>query len=331
MKQFKLIWMMAPLGLWIGILSTSAHAAQAVRVNVDLAEVFSGPGNSYEVVGKIPKGTALTASNSPTDGFYKVRTPSGQIAWIAEDSLAIGAAPPASTTNAEPSVKEPQSSQNTTSPSPPMSPLKKSSKKSQSKFRVRGFGGLDLFNLKDVNSRVGFEEFKSGYAVGGQVGYAVTPSVYIGLRVEKIFLSVSAVDADISKNTFQFGVSSMPIMGGAEFAVLKNADFSLDLGAFGGLANSTQFTSQSTTPTAGVTTTYTASPVTLLAKADFNFHFSKMFGVFFEAGYRMLKTDALNATVLRTGSTVTLVNGVEAPLILNLNGPFFGLGVIVSF
>ena len=65
--------------------------------------------------------------------------------------------------------------------------------------------------------------------------------------------------------------------------------------------------------------------------ADFNFHFSKMFGVFFEAGYRMLKTDALNATVLRTGSTVTLVNGVEAPLILNLNGPFFGLGVIVSF
>jgi uncharacterized protein YgiM (DUF1202 family) len=70
-----------------------AHAARRAKVDVDNTEMYRGPQKDSEVLTHLKKGQRLTASNYPTEGFYKVRTVDGMIGWVKADTLNLGPMP----------------------------------------------------------------------------------------------------------------------------------------------------------------------------------------------------------------------------------------------
>lgn len=81
--------------LFLGFVSLSPSAWAARRAVVDAAEVEvrKGPTDESEILAKLSKGSQLAVSNYPTEGFYKVRTPKGEIGWVKADTLVLGALP----------------------------------------------------------------------------------------------------------------------------------------------------------------------------------------------------------------------------------------------
>ncbi len=68
----------------------AAHAAQPARVTKDLAPLRDGPSANFDVLKKLPLGSALQISNTPKQGFYKARASDGIVGWIeASQVLAI--------------------------------------------------------------------------------------------------------------------------------------------------------------------------------------------------------------------------------------------------
>lgn len=70
-------------------------SAQLGRVDVEDAPVLETPTSDAKVLEKLKKGVALAASDIPTQGYYKVRTPSGIVGWVSSDILIFAPAPPA--------------------------------------------------------------------------------------------------------------------------------------------------------------------------------------------------------------------------------------------
>src|SRR5262249_25466693 len=71
------------------LLPARAYASRAAVVDVDGSELREGPGTSYKVVDRLSKGAPVAASNEPIEGFYKVRTISGTIGFVAADVLVL--------------------------------------------------------------------------------------------------------------------------------------------------------------------------------------------------------------------------------------------------
>ena len=77
----------------------SSHAARVARVekqdgSTD-AVIFELPSVQAPTVGKIKRGKFVSASNQPTQGFYKVRTQDGRIGWISDQDLSFPPPPAA--------------------------------------------------------------------------------------------------------------------------------------------------------------------------------------------------------------------------------------------
>jgi len=65
-----------------------AYAAKIMVVETQDAELRRGPSKSQVALTKIRAGTWVTASNLPNGGYYKVRTTSGDVGWVAQALLA---------------------------------------------------------------------------------------------------------------------------------------------------------------------------------------------------------------------------------------------------
>jgi uncharacterized protein YgiM (DUF1202 family) len=79
----------ALLALLFGAGAEPALAARGATVDVEGVELREGPGRKFRVVGRVPKGTPVAASNYPTEGFYKVRTSRNEVGWVPADSLIL--------------------------------------------------------------------------------------------------------------------------------------------------------------------------------------------------------------------------------------------------
>lgn len=73
--------------------SASAFAARTAVVDVDQTELLRGPQKSSEVLQYLKKGQHVTASNYPTEGYFKVRTVDGTLGWVKANTLELGAMP----------------------------------------------------------------------------------------------------------------------------------------------------------------------------------------------------------------------------------------------
>ncbi len=72
---------------------TEAHAARTAVVDVDKTEMLRGPQKDSQVLTVLKKGQHVTASNYPTEGYYKVRTVDGTLGWVKANTLELGPMP----------------------------------------------------------------------------------------------------------------------------------------------------------------------------------------------------------------------------------------------
>ena len=71
---------------------SSAWAARNAVVDVD-TDLFSIPKAKATTLERLKKSAHVTASNYPTEGFYKVRAPDGTLGWVKADTLELGPMP----------------------------------------------------------------------------------------------------------------------------------------------------------------------------------------------------------------------------------------------
>jgi uncharacterized protein YgiM (DUF1202 family) len=86
---------MKKLLVWaLAFFSTApAFAARTAVVDVDQTEMLRGPQKNSEVLQTLKKGQHVTASNYPTEGYYKVRTVDGTLGWVKANTLELGPMP----------------------------------------------------------------------------------------------------------------------------------------------------------------------------------------------------------------------------------------------
>lgn len=74
-------------------MATQARAARTAVIDVDKTELFRGPQSDSQVLTYLKKGQHVTASNYPTEGYYKVRTIDGTLGWVKANTLELGPMP----------------------------------------------------------------------------------------------------------------------------------------------------------------------------------------------------------------------------------------------
>lgn len=73
-------------------ITSSAYAARSAVVDVE-TDLLTVPKNTASSVTRLKKGTKVAASNYPTEGYYKVRTPEGTLGWVKGNTLILGPMP----------------------------------------------------------------------------------------------------------------------------------------------------------------------------------------------------------------------------------------------
>lgn len=278
-------------------LATPAHAAKRGRVLVD-TPLLRGRQEGAPIIQNIRAGSPVLTSDRAVDGYYKAKTREGKIGFIKEEAVRVAGVPTVRERRAAESIK----------PGP----------------RARLFLGSTLFSASDFAALVQISTgVKNGAQIGGDFSLHLTPKLFGVLRIEKISKSFSATTSD--PLTYDFSLSSMPIMVGAGYVLSKGESFLLEGQVLGGMGMGTGITGTGTDGTAE----YKESPTTFMLKLDGSYMISEQFSFFAELGYRMLSTSALTPT--GTAGNLYRSGGELVPVKINLSGPVIGFGLGYRF
>jgi hypothetical protein len=309
------------LALLLLLPSTVAYAYRAARIGADQAEVKDAPNGNTQA--SLPKGTRVNTSDRATDGYYRIRS-TALSGWVQEGDLEfLGAAPQQQTqrqkaermADRNDSPDQSESSSESSSPHP---------------WALKVFGGLDFFNPSQVDGLIGSSALQNGTGFGGELDYGFTRTFYLGFRVEDI--SKSATGPDAVGNTFQFNLSSVPVMVGLMLRAANGSNFSWDFGAYVGEAFGTQVSGTATNLAAPNVTTISASAPTFLIDTDVNWHITEPFWIFAELGYRYLQTSSQTPTTVGAGQGIFQnSSGSFVAVPINLSGPVVNFGLRLNF
>ncbi|MCC7442328.1 MAG: hypothetical protein IT285_11880, partial [Bdellovibrionales bacterium] len=261
--------------------------------------------------------------NLPTQGYYKVRTPTGEVGWVAGENLALYGGGFSGGEGEMPAPADP-------APRPFMA-AENTEKRGRKAFRLRAFGGLTLFNMADFGEVTGFNELSNGPYFGGELHFLLTRKVSMDVRIEAIVKSTVGRD-DKNKRVYQFDVFSLPVMigVGAELASSRKAEFHIS--ALGGIALNTEVSATASSLAEPNETILQSIPFVGMFKADFGLRLGGNLYLSVEAGYRDLTTKKLEPSTSGNGSDLFENTADEVvPVTIDLSGFFFGTGVSFSF
>jgi hypothetical protein len=255
--------------IFIGMMfSMSAQAAQTAKVLVDNANVLEKPQADSAVVGTVPKDTSIAVSNTPTNGFFKSRIPSGTIGWISGNDILTTAAPATAVTTTE-TKKE----------------RKKKSSSSEGGTRLLISGGLQMLSNTGFPSTIPTTGAGTGYGGTVEIQFPINEQFYWGGRAE-YYLSSSEQTVSASKTqTFKF--HTLPLMVGAMYVPIHNNNFRLGAGVYAGVSLMTSLTIAQSTSTASSTVTYSSSDLCELINIQASYAASTSFSVLGDFGYRL--------------------------------------------
>ncbi len=312
MRTFASIWI--GLSVAVALCAQDAMAARIARVKVHGSKVYAQPSSSSRVLGTLPRGTVVATANTPKQGYYRMKTKSGLLGWIAADALVFksssGSAARGRSGPVDVSVRR------------------------YDRFKVRAIGGMSLFNLSEVNEYLGIDSMKAGLSGGVELGYAFTPRISALLRVERIAKSVTVLSPDETM-TFLLDAVSLPVMAGVEYQVIQkkpsaSKGFTLDVAVLGGMGLGTTLTSTAGDFDEPNETVYGGSTFTVYPKATGNVYISRKFALIGEVGYRILSTASAAPTTTGNGAT-ELFAATPPAFAINMSGLVFGVGLSYSF
>ena len=303
--------------------TSGAHAARLATVQEGGADVYEEADTTSKVVEKLPAKTDLAASNLPTAGFHKVRTPSGEIGWVQAASLILQP-PPTDEELAAAGAPDPKDEAKRLEEEKLELRYADSPGYIRQRVRLRLLGDVDLYTASGIVSN--FNGISQGYSYGGELALMLSSHVGLAVRAEYLFQSVGLTDSTTGKN-FLVSLNSLPIMLGLDVIVIQGPRASVHIAAYGGLSPETEFTStdKTDTPPPSNVADVVTSNFTALAKADLSWQFSKPISAFLEVGYRYLVTSPLTPPP-NNGALI-----LNSPFTLNLSGPVLGAGIGISF
>ncbi len=217
--------MRALIGLLVCFGST-AMAAQLGKVIVDSANVLEYPNAGAKVVSSVKKNSVLQVSNLATEGFYKVRLPSGDLGWVSGNDVFVSPAE---------SAKSPQFSE-----SKEEQPEKKREKIADEddfwgdKTRIQlGFGLKYTVYGGLTDYFTGLEDMNYGQTISVELQRKWFYLLYWALRVE--LNTAKSGDQQISATTVQrINEFSIPIQLGIMIHPIHTRKFRIGLGAYAG-------------------------------------------------------------------------------------------------
>jgi hypothetical protein len=319
--RFASWFAMAPMAF----LPAEALAARLARTRAD-TPLYQEASTSSAVIATIPKGAKVATSTSPTNGFYRAKAASTGLGWIQEGSLQFEA--PA----AAPSAGKGEA---------PRTRARGKGGRHGDSTRLRLFGDMDLFNVSDVNTSLNIDTMKAGIGYGLEGILMLNPRLGLVLRLEKIAKS-TLVLTETGSQSFDMSVSSMPVMAGLEYDLVKRdphdpeGGFSLSFSGLGGMGLNTKLSSIYKEGTTGPNETiYGGSAVTFMGKLNANVYVAKSTALTAEIGYRMLKTAKAGPTTTGLGADIFKDPSNPAAdydkLSIDLSGLVIGAGLTIGF
>ena len=318
--------------------SQFALAARVGMVAVEQAEVLDAPSRSASTVETIPKGAPVGASNVPTDGFFKVRTPSGRVGWVHGSKLSLQEAPSLQDIERDfarlnlklqdpaPDAPSQSSAQNSPDASGGSVEYRKYGKRTETpsdwnwSLGLRATGNINFYSIADVITDY---SLGTGVGMGGTVLYRMGSVGSIAFRVESISKGYTLTDSN--NVNYLVLASTLPVMGGLEFAIWRTSAIEVDIGFYGGLGMNTSIGIDTGSGDSEVSATVSGSAMTGLVTLGMQLRVSDAITLFAETGYRYLKSPEMQ------GDTADFPGFVNDTYIVDMSGPIFGAGIGIYF
>lgn len=332
-----MIWIL----LLFQALTFDVWAARSGRIDVDGVDLYNGPGEGYEVIDQLPQGAPITASNFPTEGYYKIRTSTGRVGWVEADSIkfdsplapgSIGGSVSAGGAGQEQAPLSSDPSNPFRGGSPAYRQEPSSSRRAVSFVRARAFFGGTFFNAESVNRQLNFTELKTGMNFGGELGFRFTKDFAVMFRAENLFRNQAAHNPSANK-FYNLDYYTFPVMAGVEITLSEEKNFSSSFAIYGGLGVNTSLDSQALgqgTDSTNVTS-FRNTPFAGLGKLNFSYHFNKDAHATLEVGYRFLRTPNLLPTIDGVGSEIWQAGSVFQEINLDFSGVLLGGAITLQF
>ena len=285
---------MKKLILMIAVLGQGAWAAQIGKVVTDKASILEFPQKSARVIGEVRKGMSYPVSNFPTEGFYKLKTASGDYGWISGNDILVEGNP-SGTTQKE--MDGPESA----------SPVVEKKEVPDGEFwgdRTRiqlGYGlhALSYGGLSDQFLGTGSLNFGTQYSLEIQRKFFYL--IYWAFRAEmmKADTGVQKKDATTTQQIKQYGI---PLEFGLILHPIHARKFRIGLGAYAGASLGTYTTVQTISSTANQTVKYNSIDPIGTASVQVTYGLSKAFAIFVDLAVRYHVTGTQAATSVDLGS-----------------------------
>jgi len=223
--------MRAVLG-WIlcfGFWGTAALAAQFGKVIVDSANVLEFPNGGAKPISALKRNSVLQVSNVATEGFYKVRLPSGDIGWVSGNDIFVMQSDPSAGTPRPGPVE-------TKSEEAPKAPIEDSDEFWGDRTRIQlGFGVKDTLYGGLSDHFAGVDQLNYGKTISLEVQRRWFYLLYWGFRIE--LNTAKTGDQTLSATTVQrINEFTLPLQVGLMVHPIHTRKFRIGLGAYGGVS-----------------------------------------------------------------------------------------------
>lgn len=316
------------LGCLLVLFSThfvsQVEAAQLAEIVSDVVEVYDAPSARAAPIETIDRGARVSASSYPTEGFFKIRTPTGKVGWVAESAIRL------SGPYVDPSKPSPLGVPGAPGSAP--GAVYNGSAPSHDFVRMRGMAGMSFFRADSLNRQLSFRALENGFYYGGEVNFRFSRKFAMLIRFENVLKTIIAKETTSSDN-FQIDLSSVPVMAGFEFRLFQKKKWAAHLGFAAGLGINTSLKSTATTlPGPNNITYFRGYSFTTLTRLTVDYEMFKKIHFFLEGGYRWLKSAPLLPEIEGSGNSIWQdAGGNNVPMTIDLSGPFGGLGISLLF
>lgn len=332
-------------GQWMGVLAvacfagSTALAAQPASVGVPETRVLEAPRSDARSIETLVRGDPVTASNQPTDGYYKIRTASGQVGYVPESELSMSGPPPIEPLQQaeEPVQTAPPRAEAPAKETidPPRKRYSGSSSDSSSKTflprpALRVFVGKSYFKLADIQDRLLSDELKDGSHIGAEYRQPLSGAWSLLFRAESVSGKWSII-APINDGDYEVTASMIPLQAGIAYQFTSFESFELGIALLGGMGY------QASAKVASLTDSteeveYGGNPVGASFKFDGAWSFTDAIGLYFEGGYRFFDVPTANPTASGTKTTSPYItDGFYEQLKVQFTGAFASLGLQIRF
>lgn len=319
-----------PVGILTVLLSIStAYGYRAAKVASDQAEMKEAPSEGSPTKSVLSRGARVNTSDQPANGYYRARS-STDTGWIRESDLDFAGAPQPQT----PNQPQTQGQQPVTRKNGPerMEDKAEQNDGGPTHWAAKLFGGIDFWKASEVSNVIGSTALQTGSGFGGEIDYWYKERWAFAFRLEKLTKSASGpTGSNGTGDVVDLQLSSAPVMLGMSYAASRGENFSLDIGAYLGLAFSTQVTETDPAQASPNTSQLSATAPTFLLAGDLNWHITDPLWLFAELGYRYLKTSQGTPTNGNGSLFADPTTKQPVPFAIDLSGPVLNFGIRLNF